>query len=65
MLKIPQEIRVDEPVEVSRSEYNFITARLTGLVFHRTDDEGRCWVKAVNRRACDYLMQVFKQSRPE
>ncbi len=65
MLKAPLEIKVDEPVEVSRSEYNFIITRLSGLVFHRTDDEGRCWVKAVNKRACDYLMKIFEQSRPE
>lgn len=65
MLKAPTVLKIDEPIEVSRSEYNFITTRLSGLVFHRVDEDGKCWIKAVNGRACDYLASVFNHSRPD
>lgn len=61
--KLPSEILVDVPVEVSRAEYRFIVQRLSGFVFHRIDEDGRYWVKATRKKSCEYLMQILSQSR--
>ena len=65
MLVKPESIRTDQEVEVYNAEYKFIIDKLAGLVFHRTDEEGRRWVKPASSKACEYLMQVLEQPRPE
>ena len=62
-LEIPSEIRVDAPIEVDASEYYFISTRMAGLVSHRVDESGRYWVKPVKQVSCEYLSEIFKQSR--
>lgn len=58
------EIKPDVPIELTNAEYRFVVEHMTGMVFHRRDDEGRAWVKTSSARAMKMLDYMFGQSRP-
>lgn len=60
----PENIKLNEPIEVSNMEYRFIVENMTGIVFHRRDDDGVCWIKPAHPVSVTMLGELFNRSRP-
>lgn len=62
-MEMPVEIIPNTPVEVTRTEYDFITTRLAGRVFHNKSADGKYYVMSIGILSSQYIMDIFKHLR--
>ena len=56
------DIRYDVPIEVTRKQYDILRVECTGILAHRIDNEGKCWIKVWLMEYKDDVIQIIKEN---
>lgn len=57
-------VEFDTPIEVTRYVCNKLKSKFSGVIAHRVDDEGNCWIKIWNMKYKNQVRDII-QTNPK